>query len=275
MKKCKPSVSVIIPAYNEEKHLEECLVSLKSQTYPNLELLIIDDGSTDSSPKIAKKYADIFLTQRHQGPGVARNKAANVAKGEILLFVDADMYLDKNYVKEIIRPILNRKAIATFTKNEFVANKDNIWSKCLQIDNNLPNNLRISRSVKKVSIVFRAIQKDIFLKRNGYKVTLGYRDDQFFTINDKQKAIVAKGAICYHYNPDTLKDVYLSARWQGRSKEINLNSLLKYSVVFSVVRSLNMISEGAPIKFLFYKIIFDLGILTGIVSKNSAINYSK
>ncbi len=267
-------ITVIVPAYNEEKHLEECLLSIKNQTYHPIELIVVDDGSTDKTAVVSKKYADVFIQQKHQGPAVARNKAVKAAKGKILVFIDADMYLDINYIKKIIAPILAEKSQVTFTKEEYVANKDNIWSQCFQIDNNLPMNKRIRPSQGNISNRFRAITKKRFLRTNGYLVKRGYGEDEVLQASE---AVVAPGAICYHYNPDSLKDVFLSARWVGRSTLMtqNLKNFLRYSILNSIVISLKKIYNGSPASFFIYKIVFDLGVMNGILLKKLGSNHSK
>lgn len=88
-------ISVIIPVYNSEKYLEECLDSVVNQTYQNLEIILINDGSTDSSPEICKRYATmdgriVFLNQENGGEAAARNVGLRAATGELLMFVDSD-----------------------------------------------------------------------------------------------------------------------------------------------------------------------------------------
>ena len=91
-------VSIIIPIYNVESYLRECLDSILAQTYKNLEVILIDDGSTDSSGAIAKEYAskDIrihYFYQENQGAGSARNKGLEKANGEWVLFFDSDDFM--------------------------------------------------------------------------------------------------------------------------------------------------------------------------------------
>lgn len=268
-----PLVSVIVPAYNEERHIKECLESIKAQTYSNLELIVVDDGSTDGTKKIAKYYADKLLSQKHIGPGVARNKGTKVGKGSIFVFIDADMYLDKNYVKYLIKPILANKTKATFTREEYVANPKNIWSKCFQLDNDLPIRKRIKGNELKIKKI-RAITKNAFLKSHGYLVDTGYGEDE---VLDKAESLAAVGAVCYHYNPDTLKDVYLSARWVGRSKNLKrtLRNLLKYSILNTLVVSLKKFYKGAPLSFIIYKFVFDFGVTSGLLYKKEKGGYAK
>src|SRR3989338_5607166 len=141
-------VSVIIPIYNEEEVIENCLESLAKQSYKDLEVILVDDGSTDRTLEIIRNWKfEIgnlkLLEQKHMGPGVARNLGASEANGDILVFVDADMAFDKNFVKDLVKPILDGKSIGTFSKNEFVTNKDNIWSICWNINRNLPADIQM------------------------------------------------------------------------------------------------------------------------------------
>ncbi len=106
-----PLVSIIIPAYNEEKYIEPTLKAIKSQTYRNIELIVVDNNSADNTVKIAKKYADRVVVEKKQGVTYARNRGAKEAKGEILLFVDADTVLEKRCIEEIVRAFSDPKVV--------------------------------------------------------------------------------------------------------------------------------------------------------------------
>jgi glycosyltransferase involved in cell wall biosynthesis len=102
-----PLVSIIVPVFNVEKYLENCINSLLEQSYQNIEIICIDDGSTDSSTGMLEKYAAedkriIVLRQENQGPGPARNLALKTMHGKYVLFVDADDSLEVNAVSECI-----------------------------------------------------------------------------------------------------------------------------------------------------------------------------
>lgn len=104
-------ISVIIPVYNASNYLEKCVNSVLEQTYSNLEILLIDDGSTDGSSEIcdAFSYKDervIVYHQKNQGVSSARNKALDLSTGDIITFVDADDYLDVN-MYEILMNLLD------------------------------------------------------------------------------------------------------------------------------------------------------------------------
>lgn len=269
-------ISVIIPAYNEEKCIKKCIESLRTQSINNYEIIVINDGSTDGTKEIIKQFSVNLQTRKHTGPGNAKNFGGKIAKGNILVFLDADMYIDKYYLNEITKPIIKKKCIATFTTNEFVANDNNIWSRCWSINMGLNNKKRVSLSDKTIGFAFRAIDKDYFIHSGGFNPKWGYADDRSI-LNTKSIACSADKAICYHYNPDSLNEVFLSSRWIGRSVDFKLSfkSLIRYSIINSIIISISKIRSGAPKRFIIFKIVFDLGILIGIIFKNPIFDYSK
>ena len=97
-------VSIVVPVYNEERHLKSCLDSLLNQSYENLEIICVNDGSTDESSGILKKYSDEdsrvkIYTQSNQGLSESRNNGLSKAKGKYVLFVDADDWIEKDTIK--------------------------------------------------------------------------------------------------------------------------------------------------------------------------------
>ncbi|MGC8812009.1 MAG: glycosyltransferase [Candidatus Aenigmatarchaeota archaeon] len=107
-----PFVSVIIPTLNEEKLVENCLKSVKNQDYEGkYEIIVADGKSKDRTVEIAKKYADKIVVAEKRGIAVGRNAGAKVAKGEILLFVDADTILCFNVLSEISKAFKARNVV--------------------------------------------------------------------------------------------------------------------------------------------------------------------
>ena len=97
----KDLISVIVPVYNVEKYLEKCLNSLVNQTYQNIEIIVVDDGSTDNSGRIADDFAlkyDIIkvIHTKNGGLSAARNVGIENAGGEYIAFVDSDDWVDVN-----------------------------------------------------------------------------------------------------------------------------------------------------------------------------------
>ena len=100
-----PKVSVIIPIYNAEKYLIECINSVTTQSLKDIEIICINDGSSDDSQLIIEAFCEIdrrvyFFNQKNKGAGAARNRGIEFANGEYVYFMDADDYLEKNTLEE-------------------------------------------------------------------------------------------------------------------------------------------------------------------------------
>lgn len=96
-----PLISIIIPIYNVEKYLDRCINSVINQTLTDIEIILINDGSTDKSLEICNKYAErderiILINQNNLGASVARNKRLDIAKGYWIGFIDRDDYIEHN-----------------------------------------------------------------------------------------------------------------------------------------------------------------------------------
>lgn len=97
-------ISIIVPVYNAEKYLAECIDSLLNQTYKDIEVIVVNDGSTDGSGSICEQYVSKdgrirYISQENSGVSVARNSALDIAKGEYLCFVDSDDTVSPDYIK--------------------------------------------------------------------------------------------------------------------------------------------------------------------------------
>ena len=109
-----PKVSIIIPAYNVEQYIEECLMSLIKQTLKEIEIIIIDDGSTDYTHTIACAFKEDkrvkIIKQENSGVSHARNKGIEIAQGEYISFVDSDDWVDINYFEKLYDAITRHDA---------------------------------------------------------------------------------------------------------------------------------------------------------------------
>ena len=110
-------VSIIIPIYNTEKYLKKTLDCILAQTYKNLEIILIDDGSTDRSGEIIEKYAKKdkrikTIHQRNAGQSAARNQGLRIATGDYVSFVDSDDTVTETFIEQLLSPFLNDKNVA-------------------------------------------------------------------------------------------------------------------------------------------------------------------
>lgn len=107
---CMKLVSVIVPIYNVEKYLKQCLDSIINQSYEKLEIILVDDGSTDDCPCICEEYAENdnrihVIHKKNAGLGMARNSGLDIATGDFVVYVDSDDWLEKTMVEKLLLAI--------------------------------------------------------------------------------------------------------------------------------------------------------------------------
>jgi len=267
-------ISLIIPTYNEEKTIAECLLSLSKQTVKNFEIIIVDDGSTDSTLGILKKlkiknFKLKILQQKHLGPALARNLGASGAQGKILVFVDADMTFDSKFIENLIKPVSNGKTKGTFSKEEYVSNLENIWARCWNVNENLPERRRIPLNYPDHQKVFRAILKSEFDRVGGFSKG-GYTDDYSLSEKLGYEAEAAPTAIFYHKNPETLKEIFRQSKWVAK-REYKLGflgklaALIRSSLPISIITGIYKSILNLNFYFLFFKIVYDFGVFIGLL----------
>lgn len=134
MIKSNPLVSIIIPCYNSEKHVSKTIESVFNQTYSNIEIIVVDDGSTD---KTLQKINELFskanykykvITQKNQGVSVARNTGLNNARGSYIVFLDSDDFIEIDFVEKMIDKALKLDLDVVFCAYDYVDDTDRILS---------------------------------------------------------------------------------------------------------------------------------------------------
>ena len=141
-------ISVIINVYNAEKYIKKCLNNILHQTYKNIEILIINDGSTDNTLDIINNYIDNrikVITTKHLGLSLSRNVGINNANGKYLYFIDVDDYIDENTIRYLYNLIKRNNALIATCK-------------CVDVDN-------YSYKVKKASNDYKIYTQKEFLKK--------------------------------------------------------------------------------------------------------------
>lgn len=270
------TVSIILPVYNEQKYIARCLISLIKQTQKILDVIVVDDGSTDKSMEIIRGLVSAhnirnlrILNQSHQGPAAARNLGARTAMGDILIFADADMIYDRNYISELIIPLAKKQSIAAFALSEYVANMDNIWAKLWDDITFANHGKRMVKNQPKFGTVARAILKSEFIKSGGF-ISSGTSDDRSVLERLGKNALGVQKAKCYHFNPSSLSEIYISSRWMGRDSS-NIGKTDKffiYSLLWSIVSALAGSWKRKNLFYLPFRIVFDFGYWLGLFDIN-------
>lgn len=113
-----PKFSIIVPVYNVEKYIKKCLDSVFAQTLKDFEVIVINDGTKDKSIELIKNYDVKIINQKNQGLSAARNRGVKESRGEYLLFLDSDDYLEKDTLKELNESFKNNPDIVRFQIRE-------------------------------------------------------------------------------------------------------------------------------------------------------------
>lgn len=124
----KPLVTVVIPIFNTENYLDECISSVVNQTYKNLQIILVDDGSKDNSPAICDKWAKAderikVIHKENEGAGMARNTGISSAQGKYIFFFDSDDYVELCTVEKCVASaVLNKSEVVAFGRYNFKEN---------------------------------------------------------------------------------------------------------------------------------------------------------
>ena len=205
-------ISVIIPIYNVEKYLKKCIESIINQTYKNLEIILVDDGSTDNSPTICDEYKKKdkrikVIHKKNGGLSDARNKGIDIATGDFISFVDSDDYIDLNMYEKLVNEFNSDVDIVVFGRYVEFPNKTLVTcpSDCIMNKENALISLASFKGFDMAAwdkIYKKSIISDLrfpFGKKN---------EDYFFTykVFDKVKAIKTISQPFYHYvqRPDSI-----------------------------------------------------------------------
>ena len=224
-----PKISVIIPVYNMEEYLSECLDSVTNQTLKEIEIICVDDGSEDNSLEILKSYSKrdkriMILKQENLHSGVARNAGLSVAKGEYLSFLDSDDYFELNMLEEMYKKIkkMNSDIIVCKSKSiDLETGKLNLRK--------FNNSLRLDLIPKTNNFSVKDIPNYIFQFCEGWAWDKLFRTDFILSNNIKFSNLLIFNdnlftytAICYANSITTVEERFVIKR-HGHKKSLSSN----------------------------------------------------
>lgn len=253
-------ISVIVAIYNIEKYVEECIKSIIKQTYKNLQIILIDDGSTDKSGEICEKYANQderieVIHKKNSGLADTRNTGLRLAKGEYISFIDGDDYIFPTFYEDLYNLI--KKYDADISECQFLRIKEENIKKAKEIINEYNNNIEIKQEtcnnekalellygtklnpyVKKVVVWNKIYRKSIL---EGIEFPLGkLHEDEYTTykILDRCKKIVSTNKVLHGY----IQTNNSIMRREIKQKRIddNLDAYIKCSEYFKKKNDINL-----------------------------------
>ena len=207
----KDKVSIIVPVYNVEKYIEKCLKSLISQSYKNIEIILIDDGSKDNSGKICDTYKrkDSRIKVIHKenaGVSEARNLGIQKATGRYLCFVDADDFVMNDYIEYMHQLIVKESSdIAVCTKMFSNFNEEQSSDEMIEVLDGENAIIRILNYRMPIGVYSRIFKKDL-IKDNGIKFLKDIYMGEGFNFNvacfQKAKKVIISNYKVYYYRRD-------------------------------------------------------------------------
>ena len=244
-------ISIVVPVYNVEKYLQRCIDSILAQTFPDFELILVDDGSTDNSGKICDEYAKkdqriVVVHQENRGQSLSRNLGISLAKGDYITFIDSDdfilphfleylykectnagadmsicgfsRYLDKDDISSVIERMDYKSESYEKTKMEeyLVSSKitNTVWGKLYKksiVCDFKFPNRKYCEDVFSTYMLIHASKRIVFFDYNGYV----YRNNLDSVMNEK-------------YSPQKKDGIYISVE-RARFMEQNYPDLAKYA----------------------------------------------
>ncbi|MEM3641041.1 MAG: glycosyltransferase [Candidatus Bathyarchaeia archaeon] len=225
-------VSIIIPTFNSEKTLENCLKSIRNQSYKDIELIVVDAFSQDKTREIAEKYsAKVFLLAAERSP--ARNFGAEQAMGEFLCFVDSDMELPSKTIGECAKLCKQKNVDAVIIPEEAVG--DNFLAKCRKLEKTM-------RRQEAYGEAPRFIRKEKFESVGGYSENLVIGEDFELTQRLRNFGSVigrCKATIKHHEGNVSIKKLVMKLYYYGKT----LPAYIKKEPVLALKTS-------SPIRFI-------------------------
>ena len=214
--------SVIIPAYNAVRTLEKCLGSLSNQSISNedYEVIVVDDGSTDSTPDIIRRFPVKYFGQLNQGPAAARNKGAREAQGDIILFTGADCVPQYSWIEEMVKPFDNPEIMAV--KGAYKTDQRSLTARFAQIE--FEERFEMLKKVKSIDMVdtySAGYRKSVFLSLGGFDPSFPVANNEDTDLSYKMsragyRMVFNPYAIVYHLNhPDSIKRYARLKFWRG------------------------------------------------------------
>lgn len=225
-----PLISVIVPIYKVEPYLRRCLDSIVNQTYTNLEIILVDDGSPDSCPAICDEYAAkdnriVVIHKENGGLSDARNAGLDICKGEYISFVDSDDWVDEEYVNSFVEITKKEEDYDIIAANHFVCTREKIVPSCFSRDQKISHKKNILTAYCQLETIpicaWNKLYNTYFLKKNRllFREKLLF-EDQLYGLQCSTKANKVRLIPQVHYYYNVRQDSIMNSAKISMEKRI-------------------------------------------------------
>lgn len=203
-------ISVIVPVYNGAQTIASCLKALLNQTVPRsqYEVIVVDDGSTDETREVVKRFDVRLLSQPNRGPAAARNFGASQARGEILLFTDADCVPKRDWIEAMLKPFADLEIVGA--KGVYKTRQRELIARFVQIEyEDKYDKMRKDKYIDFVDTYSAAYRKTVFEENGGFDPTFprASGEDVEFSYRLAQrgyKMVFVPQAVVYHRHVNSI-----------------------------------------------------------------------
>ncbi len=204
-------VSVVIPAYNAEKTITQCLQALAEQSYPteSYEVIVVDDGSTDGTAGLVQKHAVKYIHQDNQGPAAARNNGARQSEGDIILFTDADCVPNADWIDQMVSSFNEPDVIAV--KGAYKTRQKALVARFAQLEfEERFEMLKRADSIDMVDTYSAGFRRDVFVEMGGFETSFSVANNEDTELSYRmsklgRKMVFNPAAVVYHLShPDSV-----------------------------------------------------------------------
>ena len=293
MEKEKEKVSIIIPVYNVEKYVEKCIYSVLNQTYKNIEIVIVNDGSIDNSSSLIEKIIKedkriIYINQRNKGISESRNIGIKKASGKFIAFVDSDDWLEESFIERLIENAKEYDLVISSYYKEFTIGKERRFLNISGVYSSSFIQRRIvglldselsdpSQADSLVTIWAKLYKKDIIDDNSIEFISLkkiGTAEDLLFNLAylEYTNKVYVIDEPLYHYRKDNTESLTTTYKKDLFNNWINL-----FNEIYKVIEFKN-----EKIKIAFYNRISlsiiglglnEMGNTSGFINRYKNINY--
>lgn len=206
--------SVIVPVLNGKATIGRCMESLLNQTLTagSCEIIVVDDGSSDGTPAEVKKYDVVLSVEPHRGPAAARNRGVELARGDIILFTDADCRPAENWLEEMVAPFGSGDVVAV--KGAYRTGQTGLVPRLVQAE--FEERYRMLSRFERIDFVdsySAAFRKDVFLKAGGFDCAFPRADNEDVDLSYRVSQLGGRmvfnpKAIVYHIHPASFRKYF-------------------------------------------------------------------